>query len=170
MTFQMDTSGDEDYSKVGAGFKRLPPGRFHCEIIEVDESFQKHAQKVVVVFEVLNGTVPDQAGRRHSEFFSISENAMDRLKRLAMVTGLIAPGEQKEVSFNDCVGAALVIEIVPNSYEKDGKKIETTQIDFGGLWAEDHEDVKEVPRGKKSDRPSGEGGGSSGGSDAWSNV
>jgi hypothetical protein len=72
----MDTSGDEDYSKVGAGFKRLPPGRFHCEIIEVDESFQKHAQK----------------------------------------------------------------------------------------------DVKEVPRGKKSDRPSGEGGGSSGGSDAWSNV
>jgi hypothetical protein len=167
----MDTSEDEGYDKVGAGFKRLPPGRFHVEIIEVDETFQKQPQKVVVDFEVLDGTVPNHAGRRHTEFFSISDSAMDRLKRLAMVTGLIAPGEQKEVSFNDCVGTTLVIEIVPHSYvnEQTGKKINTTQLDFGGMWAEDHPDVKEVPRGKKSNRPPAEGGESDGG-DAWSNV
>lgn len=169
MTFQMDASGDADYNKVGAGFQRLPPGRFHVEIIEVDESFQKQADKVVVVFDVLAGTVPDRVGRRHTEFFSTSPGAMDRLKRLAMVCDLIKPGEQRDVSFNDAVGADLVIEIVPHSYEKDGKTIETTQLDFGGMWSTSHEEVREVPKGKKPEREqSSDQGGSD--ADAWQNV
>lgn len=169
MTFQMDTSGDPNYDGVGAGFKRLPPGRFHVEIIEVDETFQKQADKVVVMFDVLASTAPDQIGRRHTEFFSTSPGAMDRLKRLAMVCNLIAPGEQKDVSFNDAVGADLVIEIVPHSYEKDGKKIETTQLDFGGMWATGHKDVAKVPKGKKPEREQGDDQGGSD-ADAWSNV
>ena len=172
MTFQMDTSSDESYEEVGAGYKKLPPGRFHVEVVEVDETFQKQPQKVLVTFEVLNGTAPDQKGRRHTEYFSISPNAMDRLKRLAMVCKLIGPGEQKEVSFNDALGADLIIEVVPHSYEDKNKKmVDTTQMDFGGMWAVDHEDVKQVPRGKVGDRPAEEDTGSSdGGGDKWSDV
>lgn len=159
MPFNMDTREDESYDKVGSGFQRLPAGRYHVEVIEVDETFQKNADKLLVTFEVLNGTIPDCVGKRHTEFFSVTENAMDRLKRLAMVCSLIKPGEAREVSFNNAVGTSLIIEFVPNSYEskKTGKKVETTQLGFGGFWKEDHEEVKEVPRGKRSPQPAQEG-------------
>lgn len=155
MVFSMDAREDEHYDKVGSSFKRLPAGRYHVEVIDVDESFQKNADKLFVTFEVLAGTIPDHVGERHTEFFSVTEQAMDRLKRLAMVCGLIKPGEAKDISFEDCIHASLIIEFVPNSYvsEKTGKKVETTQLAFGGFWTEDHDDVKEVPRGKRSPQP-----------------
>ena len=153
---RMDASSDESYEGVGASkFKRLPAGRYHVEIIEVDETLQKEPNKIPITFEVLAGTIPGQNGARHTEFFSISDAAMDRLKRLAMVCDLIAPGESKDVSFNDCLRKRLVIEIVPHSYtsEKTGQKVDTTQLDFGGFWKEDHEAVKDVPRGQGSPQP-----------------
>lgn len=158
MVFNMDAREDESYDKVGSGFKRLPAGRYHVEVIEVDETFQKNADKILVTFEVLAGTIPDHVGERHTEFFSVTENAMDRLKRLAMVCGLIKPGESKDISFEDCIHASLIIEFVPNSYKskKTEKMVETTQLAFGGFWTEGHPDVKEVPRGKRSPQPAGE--------------
>lgn len=150
--FRMDASGDEDYKKVGGGFSRLPAGRYHVEIVEVDESFQKNPDKVPITFEVLAGTNPGYEGKKHTEFFATSERSVDRLKRLALLCELIRPGEVKNVSFSQAIGATLVIEIVPHSYEKDGKTVNTTQLDYGGFWREDDIDVKDVPRGKSSPR------------------
>lgn len=180
MVFNMDARGDESYDKVGSGFKRLPAGRYHVEVIEVDETFQKNADKLLVTFEVLAGTIPDHVGERHTEFFSVTDNAMDRLKRLAMVCGLIKPGESKEISFEDCIHATLIIEFVPNSYKskKTEKMVETTQLAFGGFWSEDHADVKDVPRGKRSPQPAsdqpaagdGDAEASGGGGTQWDNI
>lgn len=182
MTFQMDASGDESYKSVGGSFVPLPAGRYHAEIVEVDESFQKHSDKVPITFEVIAGTNPGFEGRKHTERFATSEAAMDRLKRLALVVGLLKPGEVKEVSFSQAVGASLVIEMVPHSYksEKTGNMVETTQLGFGTFWPLDDEEVKDVPRGKGSPQPGGTsnaGGGASatpsgqeGGGSKWDNL
>lgn len=160
MSFKMDASGDESHTKVGSGFTRLPAGRYHTQILEVDESFQKNANKIVISFEVLAGTIPGMEGKRHNEFFSM--NAMDRLKRLAMVCDLIKPGEVKDVSFMDTIGKDLIIDIIPHSYEKDGKTIETTQMDFGGMFKVTDDEVKDVPRGKVWVKPAPSGNAPSG--------
>lgn len=180
MPFNMDTREDESYDKVGSGFKRLPAGRYHAEIVDVDETFQQ-SEKLIMTFEVLNGTIPNQAGQRHTEYFSCSEKAMDRLKRLAMVCDLIRPGEVKDITFNDAKGKTLVIEIVPHSYTNaSGKEVQTTQLDFGGFWKEDHPDVKDVPRGSGGGGSSASGGGGSpqpdpspapsGSGSSWDNI
>lgn len=171
--FRMDASGDESYQKVGGGFTRLPAGRYHVEIVDVDESMSKHQDKVLVTFEVLAGTQPGFNAKKHTEFFSISEQAMDRLKRLAMVCELIKPGEVKEVSFADAIGSTLVIEMVPHSYksEKTGKTVETTQLGFGAFWQEGDAEVKDVPRGISSPRPQRtEDDSERGGGSKWDNI
>lgn len=151
MALSFDARGDDSYESIG-GFIKLPAGRYHVEIVEVDESQEKH-DKILVTFEVLAGTIPDYAGKRHTEFFGLTEAAIDRLKRLAMVCGLIDPGEEKDVSFEDAVGQDLIVEFVPNDYvnERTGKEVKTTQMGYGGFWKTDNSEVKEVPRGKVSE-------------------
>lgn len=173
MALNLDARSDDSYEDIG-GFKRLPAGRYHVEIVEVDESLEKQ-EKILVTFEVLAGTIPDCSGKRHTEFFGLTENAIDRLKRLAMVCGLIEPGEEKDVSFEDAIGQDLIVEFVPNEYvsEKTGKEVKTTQMGYGGFWKTDNSEVKEVPRSKKSegsDQEAGDESAGDGGDGGWDNV
>lgn len=151
MALNLDARSDDSYESIG-GFTKLPAGRYHVEIVEVDESQEKH-DKILVTFEVLAGTIPDCAGKRHTEFFGLTEAAIDRLKRLAMVCDLIKPGEEKDVSFEDAVGQDLIVEFVLNEYmsKKTGEEVKTTQMGYGGFWKTDNSEVKEVPRGKLSE-------------------
>lgn len=175
MALSFDARGDDSYESIG-GFTKLPAGRYHVEIVEVDESQEKQ-EKILVTFEVLAGTIPDCAGKRHTEFFGLTEAAIDRLKRLAMVCGLIDPGEEKDVSFEDAVGQDLIVEFVPNDYisKKTGEEVKTTQMGYGGFWKTDNSEVKEVPRGKLSEggddgAASGDEGEDKSGGGGWDNV
>jgi hypothetical protein len=130
-----------------SGFQRPLPGRYHVVVKHVDETFEKF-DKVVVDFEVLAGTVPDQQGRELPEFFACTEKAIPRLQRLALCVGLFQPGEpDRDVEFADAVGRDLVIEVEENNYKyKTGKEVNTVRVGFLGMWSTGNEAVADVPK------------------------
>jgi len=152
------------------------PGRYHVMILDADESGAR-GNAVIVDFEVLAGTIPGQEGKTFQEWFSLSPKAMPRLQRLALVAQLLAPGApEQEVEFEAAVGRELVVELEENSYTtRNGDKRTSTRISWMGLWAPDHPDVADVPRGKAI-MPAGESdggsqaGGASAGDGGWGDL
>ena len=131
-----------------SGFQRPLPGRYHVVVKHVDESFEKF-DKIVVDFEVLAGTVPDQQGRELPEFFACTDKAIPRLQRLALCVGLLQPGQpEADVEFTDAVGRDLVIEVEENNYKtKEGKEVNSVRVGYLGMWSTANEAVKGVPKG-----------------------
>lgn len=143
------------------GGDRPLPGRYHAVVkdvsymakgadgkqFEVDES-DSGAEKVVVNFEVLAGTVPGQAGKAITEYFAISEKALPRLQRLAICTGLLTPGEvERDVLFSQAVGRQLVIEVEDNQYTNaSGKEVKGVRVAYMGLWSIGNAAVADVPK------------------------
>ena len=168
-----------------SGFQRPLPGRYHVVVKHVDESFEKF-DKIVVDFEVLAGTVPDQQGRELPEFFSCTDKAIPRLQRLALCVGLLKPGQpEADVEFTDAVGRDLVIEVEENNYKtKEGKEVNSVRVGYLGMWSTANEAVKDVPKGKLPEggggnqgATTGDGGndaassgGASSGGDEWSDI
>lgn len=147
------------------GNPRPLPGRYHVAVKHVDEKMDKF-DKVIVEFEVLAGTTPGQEGRTITEFFAVTDKALPRLQRLAVVLGLIKPGEgEKEVEFSDGVGRQLVIEVEENEYEKDGRTIHGVRCAYLGFWSLSNAAVADVPKddaarergSKKADANTGDG-------------
>ena len=133
-----------------SGFQKPLPGRYHVVVKDVDESFEKF-DKIGVEFEVLAGTVPDQAGRTLSEFFSCTEKSVPRLQRLALCVGLLQPGEaDKDVEFTEAIGHQLVIEVEDGEYEKEenGQKVKKkkTALSYLGMWRLGNAAVADVPK------------------------
>jgi hypothetical protein len=128
------------------GNARPLPGRYHVVVKDVNETFEKF-DKVIIEFEVLAGTTPGQEGRVVTEFFATSEKALSRLQRLAIVLGLLKPGEEeKEIEFSDAISTQLVIEVEENQYEKDGKTIKTVRVAYLGMWSLNNKAVGDVPK------------------------
>jgi len=140
-----DVRSEDDIS----GFQRPLPGRYHVVVKNVDESFEKF-DKVIVDFEVLAGTVPNQEGRELPEFFSCTDKAIPRLQRLALCLGLLTPGEpDRDVEFADAVGRDLVIEVEENNYkDRSGKEVNGVRVGYLGMWSTGNEAVADVPKGK----------------------
>jgi hypothetical protein len=147
-----DVKSEDDIS----GFQRPLPGRYHVVVKHVDETFEKF-DKVVVDFEVLAGTVPDQQGRELTEFFACTEKAIPRLQRLALCVGLLRPGEpDRDVEFTEAVGRDLVIEVEENNYkDKSGKEVYGVRVGYLGMWSIGNEAVADVPKGKLEDGGNG---------------
>lgn len=129
------------------GNPRPLPGRYHAIVKHVDESMEKF-DKVIVEFEVLAGTTPGQDGRVVSEFFAVTEKAVPRLQRLAIVLGLLRPGEaERDVSFVDGENRQLVIEVEENKYtNKDGKEVNSVRVGYLGFWSLNNKAVDDVPK------------------------
>ena len=124
-------------------------GTYHVQMDRVNDE-SEDGGKVVVDFEVLAGTTPEQAGKFHREYFSTNEAAMKRLDKLALVAGLIRPGQRGEVDFQQIVGRQLIIELVDHEYEKDGEKRTAVQISFLGMHSMANKKFADAPRGKSS--------------------
>jgi hypothetical protein len=145
----LGSKGVKSEDDLGGNTRPLA-GRYHVVVKDVDETFEKF-DKVVVEFEVLAGTTPDQEGRTISEFFSLSEKALVRLQRLAIVLGLLKPDEEeKEVEFVQGEGRQLVIEVEDNEYEKDGEKKKGVRVSFLGMWSLANKQVADVPRDEEA--------------------
>ena len=142
---QMAATGIESEDDV-QGTPTPKPGRYHAVIKEVDESYERF-DKVIIEFEILGGTVPAQEGSTLSEFFSVTPNSVPRLKRLAIVLGLLTPGEgEKDIEFAPAIGRQLVIEVEDNQYEKNGVTKKTRRMTFYGCWSLDNPAVADVPK------------------------
>lgn len=150
---KLNTQGKKPEEIGTSDFTPPKPGRYHVAVKTVDDTFEKQPQNVVVLFEVLNGTVPGQAGTSFSEYFFIErENPQDwqiaRLTRFAWACGLIGENEEKEVDFQAAAGCQLVVEVYEDEWrDKDGnekKKIKITKKG-GGMWPLGHKEVNDVP-------------------------
>lgn len=146
----LNTEGVKSHADITGSDEPLP-GRYHVGILNVDESFTKFKEAIQVDFQVLAGTVPNQEGRTHKEFFSTKGRAVDRLRKFAMVTGLIGPNERKNVEFASARGRQLIIEIEDQEFE--GKKYR--RMTFMGMWPIGDESVKDVPVNAKAIPPKG---------------
>lgn len=142
------------------GNARPLPGRYHAIVKEVDESMEK-VDKIIIEFEVLAGTTPGQEGRVVTEYFAVTEKAISRLTRLALVLGLLNPGEEeRDVAFSDAIGRDLVIEVEPNEYtNKEGKEVKTVRVTYLGFWSTGNEAVADVPKYSGGDGGDGGNGG-----------
>lgn len=125
------------------GFDRPLPGRYHVAITDVDESLEKF-DKVIVDFEILAGTTPGQEGKRQTEFYACTEKAAPRLLRLALITGVIEGGQNKDVAFSPAIGQELVIELETQKSKTDGK--EYTNVSFLGMWSCNNPEVADVKK------------------------
>lgn len=139
------------------GTPRPKPGRYHAIINhakwgEKDEwaDGKKTGNKIpflAVEFAVLNGTIPGQEKTTLPEKFFTSEKAEIRLLRLALASGILQPGEERDVDFeNELSGKQLIIEVDEDEYEKDGQKKKISKLTFLGLWSVFNPEQKEVPR------------------------
>lgn len=135
-----DTKHEDDLR----GSSRPKPGRYHVAVSDVDVKALESEQKFNVTFDVLNGTVPGQAGRQVREFFTLSEKALPRVKLFVVAAGLVKPGTKGNVDFRDAVGRQLVIEVDERKNENDGKTY--INCTFSGFWSLDHDDAKDVPK------------------------
>ncbi len=117
------------------------PGKYHVVIREVDDSYEK-VDKIIVRMEVGAGTTPKQEGLVHTEFFPVTANALPRLKLLAIVTGLLKPGQVSNVDFNQAVDRFLVIVLEESADKNTGKLY--TNITWDGMYSVDHADVLKV--------------------------
>jgi len=143
---ELNTQGVDKPDDLNVGGDRPVPGRYHLVVKTVDD--QKRPGQLGVRFEVLKGTVPGQEKKEFwSSFKTDADWAVPIVTRLAMVTGLIGPNEQKNVNFYDAVGRQLVAEVHERAWknEESGKSGTVTEIKGANMWQLGHEDIKDVP-------------------------
>jgi len=137
---------------------RQPPvnGVYHGVVNHVDASFDKY-DAVIADLEVLAGKpdddgAGDQRGRqlRHMMFLDDEGNYGDKHLRFALATGLIKPGEARDVDWNTAQGRQLVfgVEKRAGKSKKDGEEREYTNVsNFGlDLWSVGNPEVASVPK------------------------
>lgn len=143
MALQLSARGAKTESDIGTG--KPAKGRYLMMVKGVDETMEKKDQ-VVVDFEVLAGTTPDQRGKVLTEYFTVSPKAIPRLTRLAMCLGLLNANEEKDVSFSPAVGRCLFVEVEDHKYKKEGETefTESVRVAFSGMWSLGNPDVADL--------------------------
>jgi len=149
-------NSEDDFS----GRSRPEPGRYHVIVNHADEkpSKKNSTPGLEVEFQVLAGTVPNQAGKTIPLFLVYiggddgkTKTCIDRVTRLAICTGVIRPGEAKEPDWGEAIGRELVIAVEAQEYTDNNGQIKTgTQVAFMGFWSLGNEQVKDVPRDNDS--------------------
>lgn len=76
------------------GFNGPAAGRYHAVVVKVDEDGGERGE-MIVDFEVLAGSTPNQEGLKHREYFQKTIKAMSRIHTLAIALGMITPDELK---------------------------------------------------------------------------
>lgn len=142
MGLNLSAKGAKSESEIGSG--KPAKGRYLAVVKSVNEEMDKD-DKIVIDFETLAGTTPDQRGKILTEYFATSEKAIPRLTRLAMCTSLLKPDEVKDVSFMPAIGRYLFIEVEDHGYkDKNGKDVETVRVSFSGMWSIGNPDVADL--------------------------
>lgn len=112
------------------------PGRYHLIVVDCDEDGMRlggrnNKGEMVVEFECLAGSVPNQEGMRHRSYFTKSAAAAWKIMRLALAAGLITAEEverHKQAGTYPCLeferdlkGKQIFAEAVENTNPHNGK-------------------------------------------------
>jgi len=136
------------------GKQRPQPGKYHVFITHWDEAC-KEKDQLVVGFTVIDGTTPGQTGRelQTSMLFHDKDgkDLTDRITRLAMCIGLLAPGQEIDEDLTSkALGRQLVIEVVEREYTDKNSGDKKKAIDLANFgyatWAVDDPLVADVPK------------------------
>lgn len=160
MSTDLDLSDIADEQDL-QGFDYPKAGQYHVAIEVVDESREK-SDAMRVLFHVLAGTVPNQAGKSFFERFGDPNEshkdggkfARKRLAKLGLATGLIRPeslGQKVAVNWQDLVGRQCVVAVKEYSREgtnSSGEKQAYSGAEVDGLHLYGVRDaaVKDVPK------------------------
>lgn len=139
MSFEVPLD-DVDTSSVG-GFEKMEPGFYHTQIVNLNEDGGDKGE-MLVWFEILRGTAPNQDGKNHREKFRKDAKAfaIRKLLALAIASGLTtrdqldemkARGERPVIDWQQCIGKQVCIHI-ERTASNDGK--EYTQIAWDEIW------------------------------------
>jgi hypothetical protein len=132
MGFEFDTEDIPDDPTQGFNVK---PGSYHVEVHKVDEEGGTKGE-MVVYYEVLAGTVPNQEGEIHRDYYSKTAKAQGRMITFAIACGLItleewqAAKKTKEpmtIEFENAVGLQLCVDLFEDEYQGKTK----TKCGFG---------------------------------------
>jgi hypothetical protein len=106
----------------------VKPGTYHVRIADVDEDGGKNGE-MIVNYEVLAGTTPDQEASMFKDYYHKTQKASGRMMSFAIAVGLMTldeyreikrSGKSIEIEFTDAVGRQMVVDLYEDEYE--GKK------------------------------------------------
>lgn len=151
-----------DFSEFGSeedlrGFDYPAAGTYHLAITGVDDA-PVGVDAIKVTFEILAGTVDNQAGKSFTEtFWMPSESSKDggkfakkRLARFGIASGVIDPaalGRRVQIDWQDACGRQIVAKL--NNYArdgKDGKHYKGAEINGLDIWSVAAPEVDAIPK------------------------
>ena len=150
MTFKdIDLTGfNTDTDLEGA---RVPPGRFHFQVVDVRPDDEARTPCMVFKLVVLAGehqglTLPERL------YFSEKDGAKRRVGLFARRLGLVRPedlGKRLSVDWRRAIGRDFIGEVIEETYEKrDGSTGTSSKLAFSGVYDPTDDRVKDVPRGQ----------------------
>lgn len=108
-----------DFSDVGEGFTLPAEGTQICKVKSVE---LKDGQKAKYLnWTLVIGTGPDK-GSQIFHITSLSPNALFNLRNTLIACGQDVPKSKFQVNTDLCIGKIVGIDVVHQSYEKDGVK------------------------------------------------
>ena len=138
------------------GFDRPLPGRYHAVVRSLDDSFSKSDSSLIVILEVLDGTVKDQTGKSVMDFIPVDGKGAKRSLKFALAGGLISESDLRDptldIPFSQAVGCDLVIDVEEREYQKDGVTKKTIGVTFLGYHAVGSAAAAGVPLGERPAR------------------
>lgn len=128
------------------GFTPPAPGRYDVLIKNVDDSYQRAENAVIVEFQVLAGTTPGQENLLHTERMFLKDGLpSDVHVRFALASGIMQPGTAGDVDLKSAIGRRMVIGIDKRK-GKDGKEY-TNIAEYGmAMWGLANPAVADVPK------------------------
>jgi hypothetical protein len=142
--------------EVGGNDRPLP-GRAHAIVNAAEEtaSEKKGTPGAKIEFTILKHVLPGQEGKTIPLFLSFvggdeskTRKCLERVTRFALATGIINPGEEKELDIADAIGRELVIDIEESKYldSKTGAEKSGVQLGYMGFWSLGNKAVEDVPK------------------------
>lgn len=143
-------ANDVDVDSVG-GFDRVLKGSYLTKIHSVDEESDSKG-KMIVDFEIICGTTPEQAGKMHREWFEKTNQKMAVRKQIALaiagglttvdkIKAAKTSGEPVDIDYQDLIGKLVVINLEDNEY--NGKT--STRIAWDEIYHPADKRVNHVP-------------------------
>ncbi|HEY1192340.1 MAG TPA: hypothetical protein VGE74_32250 [Gemmata sp.] len=157
----LDNINPETVDQVAKSGGLIPAGKYHVRLYGAGDVTSKTngTAGTELTFVILTGAF---AGQEVKETLWSSDKTVNRMVLFGSRLGLLKvdPKTKKYMrvegkhNFVDCQGAECVIEVSHREYEKKDKtKGIAANVTFGGIWALDDKDVKDVPKAKAGTKP-----------------
>lgn len=127
------------------------PGQYHVVIKAANGArCKKNGDQFnadIIEYEVLAGTVPGQEGRAVTQFLWLDDgNETDLHTRFALASGLVKPGQARDVDLDqEAPGLQLIINVVEFNKKDGGKGKGIGNYGFD-LWGVNDPEVAGVPK------------------------